>query len=185
MLDRAIQVHGGGGVSQDFPLARTYAHLRTLRLADGPDEVHKMTRWMITFAGFPLGGVAAMVTVGHVDSTGAAILGGIATGAVLGAVQAWALRADRRFLGAWIAATAVGLATGLAIGASLATVAFMTGQWLLLPIVGVVFMAETFSVMIQVAYFKWTGGKRIFRMTPLHHHFELIGALPQACAFIA
>jgi acyl-CoA dehydrogenase len=43
VLDRAIQVHGGAGVSQDFPLARTYAHLRTLRLADGPDEVHKMT----------------------------------------------------------------------------------------------------------------------------------------------
>jgi phospho-N-acetylmuramoyl-pentapeptide-transferase len=63
----------------------------------------------------------------------------------------------------------------LAIGASLATAAFMTGQWLLLPIVGIVFMAETFSVMLQVAYFKWTGGKRIFRMTPLHHHFELIG----------
>ena len=41
VIDRAIQVHGGGGVSQDFPLARTYAHLRTLRLADGPDEVHR------------------------------------------------------------------------------------------------------------------------------------------------
>jgi acyl-CoA dehydrogenase len=43
VIDRAIQVHGGGGVSQDFPLARMYAHVRTLRLADGPDEVHKMT----------------------------------------------------------------------------------------------------------------------------------------------
>src|SRR5471030_183141 len=43
VLDRAIQVHGGGGVSQDFPLASMYAHLRTLRLADGPDEVHKRT----------------------------------------------------------------------------------------------------------------------------------------------
>jgi len=41
VLDRAIQVHGGGGVSDDFPLATMYAHLRTLRLADGPDEVHK------------------------------------------------------------------------------------------------------------------------------------------------
>ncbi len=41
VIDRAIQVHGGGGVSEDFPLARAYAHLRTLRLADGPDEVHK------------------------------------------------------------------------------------------------------------------------------------------------
>ena len=41
VLDRAIQVHGGGGVSEDFPLAMLYAHMRTLRLADGPDEVHK------------------------------------------------------------------------------------------------------------------------------------------------
>ncbi|HEY4826772.1 MAG TPA: acyl-CoA dehydrogenase family protein [Solirubrobacteraceae bacterium] len=41
VIDRAIQVHGGGGVSDDFPLASLYAHLRTLRLADGPDEVHK------------------------------------------------------------------------------------------------------------------------------------------------
>ncbi len=63
----------------------------------------------------------------------------------------------------------------LAIGAGLATAAFMTGQWLLLPVVGLVFMAETISVMLQVGYFKLTGGKRIFRMTPLHHHFELIG----------
>ncbi len=43
VLDRAIQVHGGGGVSQDFFLASAYAHLRTLRMADGPDEVHKMS----------------------------------------------------------------------------------------------------------------------------------------------
>jgi acyl-CoA dehydrogenase len=43
IIDRAIQVHGGGGVSEDFPLASLYAHQRTLRLADGPDEVHKRT----------------------------------------------------------------------------------------------------------------------------------------------
>ncbi len=41
IVDRAIQVHGGAGVTDDFPLASMYAHLRTLRLADGPDEVHK------------------------------------------------------------------------------------------------------------------------------------------------
>ena len=41
LIDRAIQMHGGGGVSQDFPLASMYAHMRTLRLADGPDEVHR------------------------------------------------------------------------------------------------------------------------------------------------
>ena len=42
VLDRAIQIHGGAGVSQDFFLARAYAHARTLRLADGPDQVHMM-----------------------------------------------------------------------------------------------------------------------------------------------
>ena len=41
VIDRAIQMHGGAGVSQDFPLASMYAHMRTLRLADGPDEVHR------------------------------------------------------------------------------------------------------------------------------------------------
>jgi acyl-CoA dehydrogenase len=43
VVDRAIQVHGGAGVSDDFPLAKMYANLRTLRLADGPDEIHKRT----------------------------------------------------------------------------------------------------------------------------------------------
>jgi acyl-CoA dehydrogenase len=43
VVDRAIQVHGGAGVSDDFPLAYMYAQLRTLRLADGPDEVHKLS----------------------------------------------------------------------------------------------------------------------------------------------
>jgi acyl-CoA dehydrogenase len=43
VLDRAIQVHGGAGVCDDFPLATMYAHLRTLRLADGPDEIHNRT----------------------------------------------------------------------------------------------------------------------------------------------
>lgn len=63
----------------------------------------------------------------------------------------------------------------LAIGASLATAAFMTGQWILLPIVGLIFVAEALSVILQVAYFKLTGGRRLFKMSPIHHHFELIG----------
>ncbi len=63
----------------------------------------------------------------------------------------------------------------LAIGATLAVVALMTGQWLLLPIVAFVFMAEVISVILQAAYFKITGGKRFFKMSPLHHHFELLG----------
>jgi phospho-N-acetylmuramoyl-pentapeptide-transferase len=68
----------------------------------------------------------------------------------------------------------------LAIGAALGTAAFMTGQWLLLPVVGAVFLAETISVILQVGWFKWTRrrfgeGRRLFRMTPLHHHFEMLG----------
>lgn len=68
----------------------------------------------------------------------------------------------------------------LALGATLGVVALMTGQWLLLPIVGLVFVAETLSDILQVGYFKWTKrrtgqGKRIFKMAPLHHHFELLG----------
>jgi acyl-CoA dehydrogenase len=43
VIDRAIQAHGGGGVSDDFPLASLWAHARTLQIADGPDEVHKMS----------------------------------------------------------------------------------------------------------------------------------------------
>lgn len=63
----------------------------------------------------------------------------------------------------------------LAVGATLAVVALMTGQWLLLPVIGFVFVAEALSVILQVAYFKLTGGKRLFKMSPLHHHFELLG----------
>ena len=63
----------------------------------------------------------------------------------------------------------------LALGATLGTVALMTGQWLLLPVVGIVFVADVVSVILQVAYFKLTGGKRLFLMAPLHHHFELLG----------
>jgi len=63
----------------------------------------------------------------------------------------------------------------LALGATLATFALMTGQWLVLPIIAIIPVSETISIILQVAYFKWTGGKRLFRMAPLHHHFELLG----------
>jgi len=63
----------------------------------------------------------------------------------------------------------------LALGATLAVTALMTGQWLLLPVVGLMFVAENLSVVLQVSYFKLTGGKRLFKMAPLHHHFELLG----------
>jgi phospho-N-acetylmuramoyl-pentapeptide-transferase len=63
----------------------------------------------------------------------------------------------------------------LALGALLAGCAILCGEMLLLVVVGGVFVAEALSVILQVAYFKLTGGKRIFRMSPLHHHYELGG----------
>jgi len=63
----------------------------------------------------------------------------------------------------------------LALGAALGTVAVIVRQEIVLFIMGGLFVAEALSVMLQVAYFRWTGGKRIFRMAPLHHHYELGG----------
>jgi phospho-N-acetylmuramoyl-pentapeptide-transferase len=68
----------------------------------------------------------------------------------------------------------------LALGATLGVVALMTGQWLLLPVIALVPVAEAVSVVLQVAYFKYTKrkygqGRRIFKMSPLHCHFELLG----------
>ena len=69
----------------------------------------------------------------------------------------------------------MGDAGALALGATLAVVALMTGQWLLLPLIAIIPVSEALSVIIQMAYFKITKGKRFFKMAPIHHHFELLG----------
>jgi phospho-N-acetylmuramoyl-pentapeptide-transferase len=61
------------------------------------------------------------------------------------------------------------------LGATLAVVALMTGQWILLPIIAIVPVSEAVSDVLQILYFKWTGGRRLFKMAPLHHHFEISG----------
>ncbi len=61
------------------------------------------------------------------------------------------------------------------LGAVLAIVALMTGQWLLLPLIAIIPVCEALSVVIQIVYFRLTHGKRFFKMAPLHHHFELLG----------
>jgi phospho-N-acetylmuramoyl-pentapeptide-transferase len=63
----------------------------------------------------------------------------------------------------------------LSLGAVLGVVALMTGQWLLLPLVAVIPISNVVADVLQVMYFKYTKGKRLFKMAPLHHHFELIG----------
>ncbi|MBW7959441.1 MAG: phospho-N-acetylmuramoyl-pentapeptide-transferase [Anaerolineae bacterium] len=62
-----------------------------------------------------------------------------------------------------------------ALGAALGVLALMTNQWLIFPIILAIPVATEFSTTLQVLYFKATGGKRLFKMAPLHHHFELIG----------
>ena len=63
----------------------------------------------------------------------------------------------------------------LSFGATLAVIALITGQILVLPLIGLVFVIETMTDIIQIGWFKISGGKRVFRMAPLHHHFELGG----------
>ena len=63
----------------------------------------------------------------------------------------------------------------LAIGATLGVVALMTGQWLLIPAIAIIPVSEAMSVVLQIFYFRLTKGKRLFKMAPLHHHFELCG----------
>ena len=76
-------------------------------------------RWTVSFAGYPLGGYAAFLLTGRVDSPGPALAGGLLTGAILGAIQVWAIGQARPRALAWILATAVGLMAGVAVGAAL------------------------------------------------------------------
>lgn len=74
---------------------------------------------MVSFAGYPLGGYAAFLTTGRVDSLSPALAGGLLTGAILGAIQVWAMGPSRPRPLAWMLVTAVGLMAGVAVGAAL------------------------------------------------------------------
>ena len=63
----------------------------------------------------------------------------------------------------------------LALGATIAVVALMTGQWAILPLITIIPVSEALSVVIQILYFKRTNGRRFFKMAPIHLHFELLG----------
>ena len=69
----------------------------------------------------------------------------------------------------------LGDTSSLFLGGVIGTAALCVKQELLLPIAGGIFVLETVSVMLQMGYFKLTHGKRLFKMTPIHHHFELMG----------
>jgi phospho-N-acetylmuramoyl-pentapeptide-transferase len=63
----------------------------------------------------------------------------------------------------------------MALGSTLAVVALMTSHWVVLPVIAIIPFSEVLSVVIQIAYFKMTKGKRFFKMAPIHLHFELLG----------
>lgn len=139
-----------------------------------------------------LGIVAITGTIHAVNLTDG--LDGLATGAILPPLLVLLLVGGTALDGVtWVLLASIGACLGfllfnmhpakvfmgdtgsLALGALLSGAAILTGEMLLLVLIGGVFVAEALSVIVQVAYFKRTGGKRIFRMSPLHHHFELGG----------
>jgi phospho-N-acetylmuramoyl-pentapeptide-transferase len=110
--------------------------------------------------------VAAYLQIPYVAGTGElTVFCGALVGAALGFL----------WFNAYPAEIFMGDVGSLSMGGALGTVAVITKQEILLAIVGGIFVMETFSVIFQVGYFKLTGGRRIFRMAPLHHHFELKG----------
>ena len=152
------------------------------------DGRHDLGAWYL-----PIAVGVVVLTAGGVAVTDG--LDGLAAGTsaiAFGAYGAIALSQEQTYLGAFcftVAGAVLGFLwhnsypahvfmgdTGaLALGGGLAIVAFMTGQWLVLPLIGIVFVLEGTSDALQVAYYRLTGGKRILNMAPLHHHFELQG----------
>ena len=91
------------------------------------------------------------------------------TGAVVGSLLGFLL------FNVYPARVFMGDTGSLALGGFVASSAYMMEMPLFIPIIGLIYLVEVLSVIMQVAYFKKTGGKRIFKMAPIHHHFELCG----------
>jgi phospho-N-acetylmuramoyl-pentapeptide-transferase len=141
----------------------------------------------------PIAIIVIVLTAGGVAVTDG--LDGLASGAcaiAFGAYGLLALHQEQTFLGIFcftVAGATIGFlwhnsyparvfmgdAGALPLGGGLAIVAFMTGQWFVLPAIGILFVAEGLSVGVQVGYFRLTGGKRLLKMAPVHHHFEKSG----------
>ncbi|MBU2228285.1 MAG: phospho-N-acetylmuramoyl-pentapeptide-transferase [Proteobacteria bacterium] len=110
--------------------------------------------------------IAAYLQIPYVAGTGElAVFCGAVVGAGIGFL----------WYNAYPAQIFMGDVGSLSLGGSLGALAILTKQEILLAIVGGIFVLETFSVIFQVGWFKISNGKRIFRMAPLHHHFELKG----------
>lgn len=110
--------------------------------------------------------IATYLQVQHVSGVGeVTVLCGALVGAGLGFL----------WFNAYPAQVFMGDVGSLSLGGTLGFLAVLCKQELILLVVGGLFVVETLSVILQVGYFRFTGGKRIFRMAPLHHHFEMKG----------
>jgi phospho-N-acetylmuramoyl-pentapeptide-transferase len=110
--------------------------------------------------------IAQYLQVAYVPGSGEVA---VCCGAIAGALTGFL------WFNAYPAEIFMGDVGSLPLGGTLGTIAIITRQEILLALVGGIFVMEALSVIFQVGYFKATGGKRIFRMAPLHHHFELKG----------
>ena len=166
----AVSVYMSGGTAVEVPFIGlvdfgiwfipfavfvVVAALNAVNLTDGIDGL--------------CGSVSLIVCLFFLTVSGQYIGQGLTAAAVAGAIAGfllWTLHPAKVFMGD----------TGsLFLGGALAALAFGINQPILLVPVGLVYIAETLSVMLQVTYFKLTHGKRLFKMSPLHHHFEMCG----------
>jgi phospho-N-acetylmuramoyl-pentapeptide-transferase len=204
-IDDALMVLGGsnrGLRARTKFLATALAATIFLRAIDNSDEIFPRgvlfhgAGWTLVaphWLWFVLGILAITATVHAVNLTDG--LDGLAAGTIVPPLLALAVvgAATPPIAASLAAAVGAGASLGflpfnrhpaklfmgdtgsLALGALLAGVAILTGEMLLLLLIGAVFVAEALSVIVQVGYFKASGGKRVLRMSPLHHHFELGG----------
>ena len=145
--------------------------VNSVNLTDGLDGLAG-GMGVIVCAGFA---ITAYTLAGDATASGQ-VLKGIEMNnmAVFGAAMAGACLAFLRF-NAHPAKVFMGDTGSLALGGFVAASAYMMRMPLFIPIIGLIYLVEVLSVIIQVTYFKRTGGKRIFKMAPIHHHFELCG----------
>lgn len=154
----------------------------------GVDEVFNLGVWYIPIAAFIIVGASNCANF----TDGLDGLAGLILATAFAAYGGIALLQSQFFLGRFCF-TLVGAIFGflwfnvhpaelimgdtgsLSLGATLGVVALMTGQWLLLPLIAFIPVSEGLSVILQILYFKATKGRRLFKMAPIHLHFELLG----------
>jgi len=154
----------------------------------GAEDAFSLGFWYIPIAVFMIVGMSNAVNL----TDGLDGLAGLISATVYAVIGTIALMQDQVFIGRFCF-TLVGALFGflwynvhpaqlfmgdtgsLALGATMAVIGLMTGQWLIIPIIAIIPVSVTLSVILQIGYFKLTKGKRLFKMAPLQHHFELMG----------